>query len=153
MSRYVNYLNNQTVYTFKEKGVFSKLSDAFIKDVTLKRNTEWNFLSNSAFQHFVDHSPMKAFLSEIREIMLNNKDLFDDIVKDLDPKIRFILFQPISVVFNSIMSDSHLYDLLINKVETDFNKKSHDREEKDYYNEIFKENIKDFVEYFQNGEL
>ena len=146
MIKFTTFINNQQNHKFKSKLVFKRLDDYFIKDVTLKRNSEWNFINKSAFDLFNEYSKMS--IEEVYKFRWNNPSTFNLITKDLDNLTQFVIFQPFGEVFNSLMNDDKFCSYFIEKVISDLDKKNHDKNAKDHYYDIFKENIKNFVKYF-----
>jgi len=125
---------------------FQRLDDYFIKDVTIKRNSEWNFVNKSAFQLFNDFSQMN--LEPINNLLTTNYMKFKEVTKNLDKETEFILFQPFFVVFNSVICSAENFNCFIEKVKEDLEKKNSDVNTKEYYFGLFKSNVSNFVRYF-----
>jgi len=149
MINFVTYIHHQKIYKFKDNIIFHRLDDYFVKDVTIKRNTEWGFINKSPFQLFHDYSGMR--LKEIYDIYNNNRTLFNDIIKNMEGLTAFVLFEPFSTVFNGLMADPTSFEFLCEKVKVDLERKNTDSNNKDQYFSIFKDNVAGFINYYANA--
>ena len=145
MINFIDYINKQTLHPFKRKLVFRKIKDVFIKDVTIKRNSDWNFINKTPFQIFYEFSDME--LDEVFD-MFNNELKFNALIKNIGGLTEFVLFQPFKIVFNNLMSNQKSLTYMLEKVCNDLINKKHSNSTKEYYSSIFKSNITNFVEYF-----
>ena len=61
MQKFTMYINKEIIQ-FNSRSLpinFITLKDYFIKDITLKRNAEWDFMNKSILEMFYEHSDMK----------------------------------------------------------------------------------------------
>ena len=146
MIKFIEFMNNQTVYELKKKLVYKKINDYFIKDVTLKRNLEWDFVNKTPFELF--HQFSESHLDELASLLTNNPLQFKDVIKNLDSITEFVLFQPYNIVFTKIMSDTNSLKIMLDNVSLEHNINSNLDNTRAYYQSIFKSCITSFVEYF-----
>jgi len=150
MTTFANYLDKQKIYKFKDKIIFHRLDDYFIKDITIKRNIDWNFINKCPFELFHNYSCMK--LNEVYNIYITNPTLFKEIINKLDDITKLAVLEPFSKVYNQILSIPESYEFFCQKVQMDLEKKNLDNNKENYYN-LFEDNLKNFIKYYEKGLL
>ena len=146
VGNFANFINRTR--EFNDRIKFQRLDDYFVKDVTIKRNFEWNFINKNCLELFNDYSKMN--LQNVYMLYKEDPIKFKSLLSGLDPATEFIMVQSFSIVFNTLMSSKKNFDFFVEKVRIDLEKKNTDLNTKDYYFVLFKENVANFSKYYTN---
>ena len=139
--------NEKNGYCFNRNNIiFHNLHESFIKDVTVKRNFEWDFITKNVFELFHNYSNMD--LNDVHLAYINNPKAFKEAIKKMDPLVESIIFEPFGAVFDKLLKIPDNYDSFLKQVLFDISKKVNDNFAREYYSKLFKEQVLNFVTHF-----
>jgi len=147
MMDFIAYVNEQTNILLKEKIKYENLNGYFLKDATLKRHKEWDFINKTLFQMFNEHS--NTNLTELVKLYVEDFNSFTLLLKDIDYTIAYVVLTPFKEVYNQFINNNDLLEnFLTNIKDFETKKKKSGSISSDTYVESFKNNMMNFIENF-----
>lgn len=149
MINFSNYINKQTAYKL-DFIFFKRLKTYFLVYATIDKHKQWKFFEKSIFELFYDHSDMN--FKQLHNIFTNDPEKFTQLTDGLDEVTKFVILQPLKIVYNKFLADKELQESFLEKVKEDIIKRKSlfSNDKVNTYYEVFKTNLFYFVEYYTN---
>jgi len=89
---------------------------------------------------------------QLHNIFTNDPEKFTQLTDGLDEVTKFVILQPLKIVYNKFLADKELQESFLEKVKEDIIKRKSlfSNDKVNTYYEVFKTNLFYFVEYYTN---
>ena len=143
-----NYINKNKQDLLQNNIYFKKINNYFLVYATIPKHHEWQFLDKTIFELFHEHSDMN--LIELHSRFINDKQTFLRLTNGLDSVTKFVILNPLRIVFKKFIEDQVLLDSFLNKVKEDLTRRKLESIEgnTDCYYRTFKKSLFEFISYY-----
>jgi len=101
-----------------EELIYYKLNYDFIKNISQKKNREWNLQSKSILEIYSEFS--KSNLKKVVDCFLDDKNKFKRSLKRTEAKTKAFSLSPLVDVYNDLLKDEKEFEKFVDRVKFSF---------------------------------